>query len=67
MGGRWWLRILIAYNLVLFGHDTFGPIIANLVSNLLPSKYGMFLNLFVMDALKVTCCFSRMAKLHHGL
>jgi hypothetical protein len=26
----------------LLGQNAFGPIIANLVSNLLPSKYGMF-------------------------
>ncbi len=35
----------------------FGPIIANLVSDLLPSKYGMFWNIFVVDALQVTCWF----------
>jgi hypothetical protein len=42
MGGRWWWKVLIIYNLVLLGQNTFGPIIANLISNLLPSKYGMF-------------------------
>jgi hypothetical protein len=40
---------------MLLGQDTLGLIIANLVNNLPPSKYGMFLNLFVMDALQVTC------------
>jgi hypothetical protein len=38
---------------MLFGQDTLGLIIANLVSNLPLSKYGMFLNLFAMDALRV--------------
>jgi hypothetical protein len=42
MGGRWWWKVLIIYNLVLLGQNTFGPIIANSISNLLPSKYGMF-------------------------
>jgi hypothetical protein len=55
MGGRWWWRVLITYNLVLLRQDTFGLIVANLISNLLPSKYGMFLNLLVMDALQVAC------------
>ncbi len=55
MGGRWWWRVLITYNLVLLGQDTFGPIIANWISNLLPSKYGMFLNLLIMVALQVAC------------
>jgi len=32
----------ITYNLVLSRQDIFGLIIANLVSNLLPSKYDMF-------------------------
>jgi hypothetical protein len=57
VGRRWWWRVLITYNIVLFGQNIFRPIIANLVSNLLPSKYGMFLNLFVMDALQVACWF----------
>ncbi len=33
----------------------FGLIIINLISNLPPSKYGMFLNPFVMDALQIAC------------
>jgi hypothetical protein len=40
---------------MLFGQNTLGLIIANLVNNLPPSKYGMFLNLFAMDALQVAC------------
>jgi hypothetical protein len=55
VGGRSWWKVLITYNLVLFGQDIFGLIIANLVSNLLPSKYDMFKNLFVMDALQIAC------------
>jgi hypothetical protein len=55
MGGRWWWRVLITYSLVLLGQDTFGPIIANSISNLLPSKYGMFLKLLFVDALQVAC------------
>jgi hypothetical protein len=31
-GGRWWWKVLIIYNLVFFGQDIFGFIIANSVS-----------------------------------
>ncbi len=54
MGGKWW-RILITYNLVLLRQDFLGPIIANSISNLLLSKYGMFLSLLIMDPLQVAC------------
>jgi hypothetical protein len=40
---------------MLLGQDTLGLIIDNSISNLPASKYGMFLNLFAMDALQVAC------------
>ncbi len=67
-GGRWWWKILITYNLVLFGKDIFGLIIANLVSkrspfqvrhNLKPFYYGCITWMHVH--------FSHIFKLHHGL
>jgi hypothetical protein len=57
MGGRWWWKILIIYNLVLLGQDTFGPIIANLISNLLLSKY-------VFKPFKYGCITSCMLTFH---
>jgi hypothetical protein len=51
VGGRWWWWILITYNLVLPGKDTFGLIIANLVSKGSPFQIWHNLNLFVIDAL----------------
>jgi hypothetical protein len=40
-GRRWWWKFLIIYNMVLFGQDIFGLIIANSVSKGTPSKYGI--------------------------
>ncbi len=49
MGRRWWWKVLITYNLVLLGQDTFGLIIANYINkwsplqvwhNLKPFCYG---------------------------
>jgi hypothetical protein len=52
------LRVLITYNLVLLGHDNFGPIIANSISNILPSKlYGMFLTFLLWMQYKLHVAF----------
>ncbi len=57
VGRIWWWKVLITYNLVLFRQYTFGLIITNLENKRTPSKYGMLLNLFAMDALQVACSF----------
>jgi hypothetical protein len=36
VGGRWWWKILITYNLVLLGQNTFGFTIANSISKRSP-------------------------------
>jgi hypothetical protein len=68
MGGRWWWIVLITYNLVLFGQNTFGLIIANSVNkwssfqvwhNLKPFCYGCITWMLVH--------FSHIIELHHGL
>ncbi len=68
VGGRWWWRVLIVYNMVLLGQDIFGLIIANSVSkgspfqiwcNLKPFCYGCITWMHVH--------FSHIFELHHGL
>jgi hypothetical protein len=61
-GGRRWWKILIIYNLVFFGEDIFGLIIANLVSK--GSPFQVWHNLkYAMD----TCSFFTHIRIHHQL
>jgi hypothetical protein len=68
MGGRWWWRVLITYNLVLFKQDTFGLISANSVSKWSPFQVWHNLKPFCYGCITwMHVHFSHIIKLHHGL
>ncbi len=46
VGGKWWWGVMIIYNLVLFGQDTFGLIIVNFVSKRSPFQVWHVLSPF---------------------
>jgi hypothetical protein len=68
MGGRWWWRVLIIYNLVLLGQDIFRLIIANLVSKRLSFQVWHNLKYFCYGCITwMHVHFSHIFELHHGL
>jgi hypothetical protein len=67
VGGRWWWRVLISYNMVLLGKNIFGLIIANLVNKRFPFQVWHVIKPFCYGCITSYMFTFHTFELHHGL